>query len=107
MAAGTLREHELDHLPGYRGATPVRVGNAASGQIQLDVFGELMDSLTSSPRRASNALRGCRSGDSDRPTSGKVWDQPSADIWENRGEPRFTPTRKRWPGWASSVCQGA
>ena len=40
-----LRETTLDHLKGYRGSAPVRVGNAAFQQVQLDIYGELMDSL--------------------------------------------------------------
>src|SRR5512140_3740248 len=37
-----LEEYEIDWLPGYEGSTPVRVGNAAAGQFQLDVYGEVV-----------------------------------------------------------------
>ncbi|MEO7026081.1 MAG: glycoside hydrolase family 15 protein, partial [Caulobacteraceae bacterium] len=82
-----LSEYELDGLPGYQGATPVRVGNAASGQTQLDVFGELMDSfdvlakagIARTPRVVELEIAIVQHLE-------KVWDQPSSDIWESRGE---------------------
>jgi GH15 family glucan-1,4-alpha-glucosidase len=40
-----LKEETLDHLEGYRGSRPVRIGNGAHGQLQLDIYGELMDSV--------------------------------------------------------------
>jgi GH15 family glucan-1,4-alpha-glucosidase len=40
-----IKEEILDHLEGYRGSGPVRLGNAASDQFQLDIFGELVDSI--------------------------------------------------------------
>ena len=40
-----LPEETLDHLEGHKGSRPVRIGNAASGQLQLDIYGELMDSV--------------------------------------------------------------
>ena len=40
-----LTEFELDWLPGYEGSKPVRIGNAAAEQFQLDVYGELMDAM--------------------------------------------------------------
>ena len=44
-ASGACREFELPWLPGYEGSRAVRVGNAASEQLQLDVYGEVMDAL--------------------------------------------------------------
>jgi GH15 family glucan-1,4-alpha-glucosidase len=83
-----LEEYAADWLPGYQGAVPVRIGNAASGQVQLDVFGELMDSfdvmakagIQRSPRIVEVEIAIVEHLE-------KVWDQPSSDIWENRGEP--------------------
>ncbi len=85
-----LAEQELDGLPGYQGAKPVRIGNAASGQTQLDVFGELMDSF--------DVL--AKAGIARTPRVVEIetaivlhletaWNQPGADIWESRGEPRL------------------
>jgi GH15 family glucan-1,4-alpha-glucosidase len=82
-----LSEQELGGLPGYQGATPVRIGNAASGQTQLDVFGELMDSfdvlakagIERTPRIVEVEIAIVEHLE-------KVWDQPSADIWESRGD---------------------
>ena len=84
-----LPERKLDDLPGYRGATPVRVGNAASGQTQLDVFGELMDSfdvlakagIARTPRVIEVEIAIVEH-------LAKVWDKPSSDIWESRGQPQ-------------------
>jgi GH15 family glucan-1,4-alpha-glucosidase len=42
---GDLTERVLDHLSGYRGSQPVRIGNAAAGQVQLDIYGEVLDAL--------------------------------------------------------------
>lgn len=82
-----LSEREFDGLPGYQGAAPVRIGNAASSQTQLDVFGELMDSfhvlakagIERTPRIVEVETAIVEHLE-------KIWDQPSADIWESRGD---------------------
>ncbi|MDR0360189.1 MAG: glycoside hydrolase family 15 protein [bacterium] len=81
-----LTEEVLDHFEGYRGSRPVRVGNGASDQLQLDIYGELMDSLYHADRH------GIRIGHPGWMQLRKVtdwltanWDQPEEGIWETRG----------------------
>ena len=50
-----LTEWEVAWLPGYEGSPPVRIGNAAHGQLQLDVFGEVMDALHQARRGGAGA----------------------------------------------------
>jgi GH15 family glucan-1,4-alpha-glucosidase len=84
-----LPEFELDWLPGYEGSSPVRVGNAAALQFQLDVFGELLDAT--SMANSSGIDVGRRIGRFERAVVDFVahhWDQPDQGIWELRGPPR-------------------
>jgi GH15 family glucan-1,4-alpha-glucosidase len=81
-----LTEEELPHLEGYRGSAPVRVGNGAATQLQLDIYGELMDSAYlynkhGSPiyHEAWEALAGLIDWVCDN------WDQRDEGIWETRG----------------------
>jgi GH15 family glucan-1,4-alpha-glucosidase len=95
-----LDERELDHLEGYRGSRPVRIGNGAATQLQLDVYGELFDSIYISERQAL-AGRGELIGYDDwRALTPLVdwlcehWQEPDEGIWETRGGPqRFTHSR--------------
>jgi GH15 family glucan-1,4-alpha-glucosidase len=89
-----LTEFELPWLPGYAGSRPVRVGNAAHQQLQLDVFGELM-----------NTMHRCRRLGLDGTASWRVehalveylesrWQEPDSGIWEVRSPPRhFTHSK--------------
>src|SRR5262249_42620269 len=84
-----LTEWELPWLPGHEGARPVRVGNDAHRQLQLDVYGELMDALDQARQHSLDAT-----------TSGwalqialmehleQAWREPDEKIWEVRGEAR-------------------
>jgi GH15 family glucan-1,4-alpha-glucosidase len=82
----SLSEYELPHLPGYEGSAPVRIGNAAAGQVQLDVYGEVLDAF----------YVGRCAGLSEEAASWQlecallehletIWDQPDEGIWEVRG----------------------
>ncbi|TQM82196.1 glucoamylase [Saccharothrix saharensis] len=90
-----LVEWEVDWLPGYRGARPVRVGNAAYRQLQLDVYGEVMDALHLARERGLG-----ETPDSWAMQRGmmrhleKVWERPDKGLWEVRGPDRhFTHSR--------------
>ena len=82
-------ERDVPWLAGYRGASPVRVGNAASTQVQLDVYGELIDALFQEVQ--SHLVRPSESWDLQTALIGhleEIWDQPDESIWEVRGDPR-------------------
>jgi len=84
-----LSEYEVPWLPGYEQSTPVRIGNAAHGQLQLDVYGEVVDTL----------FQGKRGGLETRPADWnflrailehleQVWSRPDKGVWETRGDPQ-------------------
>jgi GH15 family glucan-1,4-alpha-glucosidase len=84
-----LDEWEIGWLPGYEGSRPVRIGNAAHGQVQLDVYGELMDAMHQA-RRAG--LAGSESSWAVQRALIEhletAWQQPDGGIWEVRGPPQ-------------------
>jgi GH15 family glucan-1,4-alpha-glucosidase len=96
-----IAEFELEWLPGYAGSRPVRIGNAAHEQFQLDVYGEVMDALHqarvhgldpddhawSLQRNIMEFLEG-------------AWDQPDEGIWEVRG-PRRHFTHSKVLAWVA------
>jgi GH15 family glucan-1,4-alpha-glucosidase len=90
-----LLEYELTWLAGYEGSRPVRVGNAAASQVQLDVYGEVADAMTQALKSGLPVLP--RSTEIQKvimPFLEKVWHQPDAGIWEIRSEPRhFTHSK--------------
>ena len=90
-----LREWEISWLPGYEGSAPVRVGNAAYGQLQHDVVGEVLDALyqarmgglapSTDGRNLERALVTHLEG---------IWREPDFGIWEVRGDPQhFTHSK--------------
>jgi len=87
-----LPEWEVEWLDGYEGSKPVRIGNAASKQVQLDIYGEMLDTFF----HAMHAV-GRRRKEEFRALVlllqhlKEVWDQPDAGIWEVRGgDKQFT-----------------
>ena len=103
-AAGERRlpEYELPWLPGYEGSRPVRVGNAAANQFQLDVWGEVMDAMHQARRAGidgdgpswslQEALLEFLEGN---------WEQPDNGLWEVRG-PRRHFTHSKVMAWVAA-----
>jgi GH15 family glucan-1,4-alpha-glucosidase len=84
-----LPEFELPWLPGYEGSAPVRIGNAASEQLQVDVFGEVMDALYQA--RAHGIAKESPAWQLQRALLDhleRIWADPDEGIWEIRGAPR-------------------
>ncbi|MEU5312956.1 glycoside hydrolase family 15 protein [Streptomyces sp. NPDC021562] len=81
-----LGERELTHLEGHRGSAPVRVGNAAAGQLQLDIYGALIDSIYLYDKWAQ-PVSSAQWDDVTRLVDWvcEHWDQPDEGIWETRG----------------------
>ena len=96
-----LPERELDWLPGYEGSRPVRVGNGASNQFQLDVYGEVLDVLHQARRRhiepddQSWAVQQVMLANLER-----RWQEPDEGIWEVRG-PRRHFTHSKVMAWVA------
>ena len=90
-----LPEFEIDSLPGFEGSRPVRVGNAASEQVQLDVYGDVIDAFY------TGRLHGLEASDHAWQLSRHLlgflesaWQRPDAGIWEVRGPNRhFTHSK--------------
>ena len=103
---GFLNEWELDWLPGYEGSKPVRIGNAAVEQLQLDVYGEL-----------TGVMYRARNGEMSEHEHGielewalldhleKIWREPDEGIWEVRGtRSQFTHSKvMAWYAFDSSI----
>lgn len=83
-----LSERTLDHLEGYRGSRPVRVGNAAVDQFQLDVYGEVMDSVHIWRRHHEMTEGMWELSKSLASDVMRLWERPDLGPWEVRSEPR-------------------
>ena len=90
-----LEEYEIPWLPGYEGSTPVRIGNGAVKQLQLDVYGEVLDAFYVARRAGlstSEATWALECGLVSHLE--KIWREPDEGIWEVRGGPRhFTHSK--------------
>jgi GH15 family glucan-1,4-alpha-glucosidase len=101
-----LAEWEVPWLPGYQGASPVRIGNAASGQLQLDVYGEMMDALHLAREGGlSSSMPDWRLQCQAMFHLEKIWMEPDDGIWEVRGGRRqFTHSKvMAWVAFDRSI----
>ncbi|HEY8337902.1 MAG TPA: glycoside hydrolase family 15 protein [Tardiphaga sp.] len=87
MGQRRLLEWEAGWLPGYEGARPVRVGNAAHAQLQLDVYGELIDAFHQSRVAKLELDEGTWAVEREvLEHLASVWDRPDHGVWERRGD---------------------
>nr|WP_256467778.1 MULTISPECIES: glycoside hydrolase family 15 protein [unclassified Bradyrhizobium] len=96
-----LEEWTASWLPGYRGARPVRIGNAAAAQRQLDVYGELLDAVAAAAKagiaptdREGNLVAAVIAHVE------RVWNEPDHGLWESRGNPQHY-TYSKVSAWAA------
>ncbi|GAY09620.1 glycoside hydrolase family 15 protein [Pseudonocardia sp. N23] len=81
-----LVEEELPHWSGHRGSRPVRIGNGAADQLQLDIYGEALDSISFADRHGiAYGHRGWTQIGGMLDWLARNWDQPEEGIWETRG----------------------
>jgi len=99
-----LDEYEIPWLPGYEGASPVRVGNAAVGQLQLDVYGEVLDAFYVA--RRAGLVTSAETWDLECALVfhlEKIWREPDEGIWEVRGGPKHF-THSKVMAWVAFDC---
>jgi GH15 family glucan-1,4-alpha-glucosidase len=90
-----LEESTLDHLKGYEGARPVRIGNGAYNQRQNDVFGAVLDSVYLHSKKRDHIPERLWPVLIDQVhCAAKAWKEPDQGIWEARGEPRHYVSSK-------------
>ena len=104
-----LTEWEVPWLPGYEGSAPVRIGNAAHGQLQLDVFGEVMDALH---QARCHGIAASESGwDLQKavlsPSRAHLGRAGRRDLGSARRAASTSPTRRSWRGSPSTARSGA
>ncbi|TQF01386.1 glycoside hydrolase family 15 protein [Kitasatospora acidiphila] len=81
-----LPEETLEHFEGYRGSFPVRIGNGAADQLQLDIYGEALYAVSQGRELAQQATyRGWKALSRALDWFADSWDRPDEGIWETRG----------------------
>jgi GH15 family glucan-1,4-alpha-glucosidase len=96
-----LTEETLDHFEGWRGSRPVRIGNGAADQLQLDIYGEAMDALAQADGTGlQTAHQGWLAVTKMIDWVCEHWDQPDEGIWETRGG-RQDFTYGRFQSWVA------
>lgn len=84
-----IEEREIGHLPGWNDAKPVRVGNAAAGQRQLDVYGEVIDSARLCQRAGiARTEKGQAVASALIRHLERIWQEPDQGMWESRAAPQ-------------------